>query len=530
MIRQSPSIFNDIIGPIMIGPSSSHTCGPSRIGYLCQQLLRGNLVKATVEFSNAGAYTYMYKGQRSDMGFVNGLLGYKPEEETLRNSFNIAKQRGVDIQFILADMPAIVPNICVITMYSDKGERITVHNDSTGAGTVKLLKIDGLNVEIVGDCYEVLINTKGTAEKTEAAMKEALGLFSSYEGFAYDHKSDRGLIDIKQRVDIPEDILGKIKAIATVTDVKVIKPVLLVASNRNTEMPFRSAEEMLAKAKAKNKELWELAVDYEMARAGWTKEQVMEQMKFSINVMEHAVKEALRGDIDMKGIIQPTAGKISEYVRANPKALDMGVLNSAVPWATGTMEYSSAMGVVYCAPTGGSAGVFPGAVLGVANHKGVSMEQKVKAMLTTAVTGIVISKDCNYSAELYGCQVEPGAASAMAAAGLVYLMGGTPEQSAMAASCGIQNILGIICDPVAGMVLIPCVSRNAMSTANAVVCANMIMGGFDPLIPLDEAAETLFRVGSELPQHLRATCTGGLCVTPCGQRLAHEQEERDNLR
>ena len=158
------------------------------------------------------------------------------------------------------------------------------------------------------------------------------------------------------------------------------------------------------------------------------------------------------------------------------------------------------------------------------------MDEKIKAMLVTAIIGIVMSKDCNYSAELYGCQVEPGAASGMAAGGLVYLMGGTPEQCCQAASCAVQNILGTICDPVAGLVQIPCINRNAMSAANAVVSANMIMGGFDPLIPLDQTAETLFRVGRQLPSELRCTYRGGLCITPCGQKLAAEQDARDNAR
>ena len=113
----------------------------------------------------------------------------------------------------------------------------------------------------------------------------------------------------------------------------------------------------------------------------------------------------------------------------------------------------------------------------------------------------------------------------MAAAGLVYIMGGTSEQMCQAASCAVQNILGTICDPVAGLVQIPCINRNAMSAANAVVSANMILGGFNPLIPLDQTAETLFRVGRQLPSELRCTCHGGLCTTPCGQQLAAEQEE-----
>ena len=169
-------------------------------------------------------------------------------------------------------------------------------------------------------------------------------------------------------------------------------------------------------------------------------------------------------------------------MRKDRRALDISVINSAVPWAMAITVYSSAMDVVLCTPTGDSP------------------------------------------------DISPGAASGMAAGGLVYLMGGTPEQCCQAASCAVQNILDTICDPVAGLVQIPCINRNAMSAANTVVSANMIMGGFDSLIPLDQTAEILFRVGRQLPSELRCTCRGGLCITPCGQKLAAEQDARDNAR
>lgn len=530
MQRQNPSIFNDIVGPTMVGPSSSHTCGPSRIGFLAQQLLPGKLKKATVAFAREGAYTMMYKGQRSDMGYVNGLLGRRPEDPRLRQAFHEAAEAGVDIRFEIQDFPAIVPNISHITMENEEGRTVTVHSDSTGGGTVKLLKIDDYDVSIVGDCYELIIRTACDETKSREICDSLCSDTEENEGYSVSGNDSGCLINIKYRTPLTEEFLARIRQMPFVTEVLQMEPVLVVASNRHGKLPFTSAEEMLTVSHAENKELWELGVEYEMARSGWDRQKVMDYMKYVVETMEHSSREALKGDIDMAGIIQPTAGKIESYVKKNPKALDMGVLNSAVPWAMATMEYSSAMGVVLCAPTGGSAGIFPGAVLGVANHLGLSMEQKIRAMFVTAIIGIVMSKDCNYSAELYGCQVEPGAASGMAAAGLVYLMDGTAEQMCQAASCAVQNILGTICDPVAGLVQIPCINRNAMSAANAVVSANMIMGGFDPLIPLDQTAETLFRVGRQLPSELRCTCHGGLCTTPCGQQLAKEQETRDNAR
>ena len=530
MIRQNPSIFNDIVGPTMIGPSSSHTCAPSRIGYLAQQFLPGQLKKATIAFARDGAYTLMYKGQRSDMGYVNGLLGRRPEDPRLRNAFEEAKKAGVEISFVIEDFPPVRPNISHLTLENTEGEQAVLYSDSTGGGTVRLMYYNGYDMDIVGDCYELLLLTSCGQEKSEEILEKALALTGPDEGTSISVKGESSLINVKTRQEHTEEFLARLKEIDGVTDVKEIQPILVVPSNRHGALPFASAEEMLQVAKDTGKELWELGVEYEMARSGWTRAQVMEYMEYVVETMEYSAKEALKGDIDMAGILSPTAGKVESYIKAQPAALDMGVLNTVVPWSMAVMEYSSAMGKVLCAPTGGSAGVFPGAVLGTATHLGLGMEEKVKAMFVTAVVGIVMSKDCNYSAELYGCQVEPGAASGMAAAGLVYLMGGTAEQMCMAASCAVQNILGTICDPVAGLVQLPCINRNAMSAANAVICANLIMGGFDPLIPLDQTAETLFRVGAQLPSELRCTCRGGLCTTPCGQQLAKEQEIRDNSR
>lgn len=530
MKRQNPSIFNDIVGPIMVGPSSSHTCAPSRIGYLSQQLLPGKLKKATISFAKDGAYTLMYKGQRSDMGYVNGLLGRRPEDPRLGDSFNEAKKANVNVEFVIEDFPAIVPNISHLTLENTNGETVVIHSDSTGGGTVKLLQIDGFDVSILGDCYELIIRTDCGEVDNENICNLACEIAMPTEGHSISTKNNNGLINLKYREECPKEILEKLKQIDHVIDVKQLKPILVVPSNRTKNMPFESAQEMLQIVDETGKELWQLAIEYEMARSGWSETEVYDYMKYVVKTMEHSSKEALKGDIDMAGIISPTAGKIEKYIKNNPKALDMGVLNTAIPWAMATMEYSSAMGVVLCAPTGGSAGIFPGAILGVANHMNLSLDDKIKAMFVTSIIGIVMSKDCNYSAELYGCQVEPGAASGMAAGGLVYLMGGTANQSCQAASCAVQNILGTICDPVAGLVQIPCINRNAMSAANAILSANMIMGGFDPLIPLDQTAETLFRVGKQLPSELRCTCHGGLCTTPCGRQLADEQNKRDNTR
>ncbi|MGL4607597.1 MAG: L-serine ammonia-lyase, iron-sulfur-dependent, subunit alpha [Eubacteriaceae bacterium] len=528
MKRQNPSIFNDIVGPTMIGPSSSHTCGPVRIGYLSQQFLRGNLVKGIIEFPRNGAYTNMYMGQRSDMGFISGLLGYTPEDDRIKNAYELMKKRNIEITFEISEFEPTVPNLARLTLWSDEGEEVTLYSDSTGGGTVKLLKVNDFEISIVGDSYELLCFLESSdEERIEKVKKELINLFEKNEGCNCSKASGHSLINIKLQNEVSAEVLETIKEIEKVREVKIIKPVLAVLSNRNVDFPFVSAKELLESAEETGKELWELGIEYEMIRSGWDKEAVLNYMEFVVKTMENSAIKAIEGEVDMNGVLKPTAGKIDKVAKEKKTWIDMGVLNTAVPWSMASMEYSSGMGVVLCAPTGGSAGVMPGAILGVAKELGLGMEEKIKAMFVTSIIGIVMSKDYNYSAELYGCQVEPGAASAMAAAGLVYLMGGTPKQSMDAASCGLQNILGTICDPVAGLVQLPCISRNAMSAANAVVSANIVMGGYDPLIPLDESAETMFRVGKQLPSELRCTCKGGLCTTPTGIKLAEEQELRN---
>ena len=526
MKNQSPSIFNDIVGPVMVGPSSSHTCGPSRIGFLARQLLPGKLKKCIIEFARDGAYTLMYKGHRSDMGFINGLLGRRPENPRLRFAYEDARNEGIEVLFEIVDIPPLVPNISHLILENTDGKQVIVHADSTGGGTVNLLSIDRFPVSILGDCYELIIRTNGNEQENEHCKNKLLAMFETNEGITVSTIANNGLLNVKMREPFDEALLEKIRSFPDVTNVTVLEPILAVTSNRHAVLPFSNAEEMLARAEATGKPLWELAIDYEMIRAGWSRMQILDYMEKVIETMEHGVCEALSGSIKIDGIIQPSAATIDKHCKDSKRSLDMGVLNTAVSWAVATMEYSSSMGVVVCGPTGGSAGVFSGAVLGICSHIGLSMKKKVEAMLTTGIIGIVIARECNFSAELFGCQVETGAAAAMAGGALVYLMNGSPAQSCAAASCALQNILGNICDPVAGLVQIPCINRNALAAANAVVSANIIMGGFDPLIPLDQTVETMLRVGRQLPAELRCTGKGGLCITERGQQLANERENR----
>ena len=294
MKRQNPSVFNDIVGPIMVGPSSSHTCGPSRIGYLAQQMLPGKLKKATIAFAKDGAYTLMYKGQRSDMGYVNGLLGRRPEDPALRNAFADAKEAGGDIEFVIQDFPPIVPNISHLILENTEGRVVEVHSDSTGGGTVKLLQVDGYPIAIVGDCYEVLVFTDCSEEEAEKLMVKLQDELPADEGNMISCNNGKCLINLKQRTDVSGEFLQKVEQMEEVKEVRYVKPILAVPSNRHAVFPFVSAEEMLKVSKTSGKELWELGVDYEMARSGWSYDEVWKYMERVVETMEHSSKVALK--------------------------------------------------------------------------------------------------------------------------------------------------------------------------------------------------------------------------------------------
>jgi L-serine dehydratase len=183
------------------------------------------------------------------------------------------------------------------------------------------------------------------------------------------------------------------------------------------------------------------------------------------------------------------------------------------------MEVKSAMGVIVAAPTAGSCGALPGAVVAAADAMGRPERDMARAMLAAGMIGVFIAGQATFASELCGCLVECGSGSGMAAAGLVSLAGGSAQQAVDAASMAIQNVLGLICDPVANRVEVPCLGRNVLAASNALACANMSLAGYDAVIPLDEVIATMDRVGRSLPMELRCTALGGLSITPTAKAI-----------
>jgi len=182
------------------------------------------------------------------------------------------------------------------------------------------------------------------------------------------------------------------------------------------------------------------------------------------------------------------------------------------------------MGIIVAAPTAGACAGLPGAVLGAVDSLELSKNHAVRGMLAAGLIGVFIATDSTFAAEVCGCQAECGSASGMAAAALVEMGGGTADQSLAAASMGLQNILGMICDPVANRVEVPCLTRNALAAANGLTCANLALAGFDPVVPLDEVIKTMDSVGRSIAPELRCTALGGLSITKSAMEIQNKLE------
>jgi L-serine dehydratase len=283
---------------------------------------------------------------------------------------------------------------------------------------------------------------------------------------------------------------------------------------------------MLEYNRDKHLDLWELAVHYEGARGVLSAEQVLEKMGVIMDVMQNAIQAGLAGTEYADRILGYQSGNFQTQME-NRRLIEAGVLNQIILYTTALMESKSAMGLIVAAPTAGSCGGLPGACIGAADALGLSREKMTRAMLAGGLIGIFIAAHATFAAEVGGCQAECGAGSGMAAAALVSLAGGSTGQAVNAASMALQNILGLVCDPVANRVEVPCLGKNVLAASNALACANMALAGYDPVIPLDEVIESMDAVGKLLPSALRCTAYGGLSITKTSKEIEKRLAQKD---
>lgn len=281
---------------------------------------------------------------------------------------------------------------------------------------------------------------------------------------------------------------------------------------------FRNVAELVDMAQTKHMKISQIMIEQEIEITGQSREEIIKKMDANLTVMEKAVKEGLEGVRSHSGLTGGDAVLLQKYIESGQSLCGDTILD-AVSKAVATNEVNAAMGTICATPTAGSAGVVPGTLFAVKSKLNPTREQMIDFLFTAGAFGFIVANNAFISGAAGGCQAEVGSAAGMAAGAIVEMAGGTPAQSAEAMAITLKNMLGLVCDPVAGLVEVPCVKRNAMGAANAMVAADMALAGITSRIPCDEVIDAMYKIGQSMPSALRETAQGGLAATPTGKTL-----------
>ena len=508
------SIFNDVLGPVMRGPSSSHTAGSFHIGVLARSLLGDEPTSATFVFDPGGSYAEVYHQQGSDLAFAAGLMGWTITDERFPQALDLAAARGLDLKFVVEWLPyADHPNTVEMRLVSRNGQRLRAAAQSIGGGAIVLTHVEDWPVRLTGDAHEVLVACGAEAEPTVRKLVTRDGqAMGQLERQAH---GDEVLLRAQRQSPLDGATRQELAMLPGVHRVWTASPVFFV---QRGEPLFASAAEMIALAEKRRQSLGQIGLAYESALLGLPERDILVEMIRRLEVMRSAVQRGLDENVPPMQLLQPTARQVMQ-AEANGRVAIGGIHTRAATRAMAVMHVNGGAGVVCAAPTAGSAGVIPGVVVTLAEEKGLSQEQAALALLAASSVGVIVATRATFAAEVAGCQVEIGASGAMAAAAVVDAVGGTARQACDAAAISFQNTMGSVSDLLHGTVEIPCHTRNAVAAASAFVNADLILGGYKNLIPLDETIDAVYSVGRAMPPELRCTSKGGLALAPSAQNL-----------
>ena len=511
-----PSIFNDVLGPVMRGPSSSHSAAANRIGRLARDLVGEPIRTVTVKYDPNGSLVTTHKDQGTDLGLYSGLLGWTPEDPRLPTYEAGLKQAGIQVHVLYESYDAPHPNFYRLELTGESGTTYALDAISTGGGMIELIALDGHEFHSPGDlAHTVFELPKLPDDDTVKSIEDQPGVerVSKHPG------STGGLLVISSREPLSDSVLQSLEQRLSPTRVRCLNPVLPVLGRKDLSVPFDTCEQMVTINQDTDIELWRLAAQYEAARGGIDETQAVEQMIALVRIMESAVETGLAGTSYDDRILPSQSPGFAQAESAG-KLVQADVTNRIIRYVSAIMEVKSSMGVIVAAPTAGSCGAMPGAVLAVADHLEADLEHKARAMLVAGLIGVFIARDATFAAEEGGCMAECGSGSAMAAAAITHLMGGTLDQQLGAASMALQNSFGLVCDPIANRVEAPCLGKNVMAANNALASANMALAGYQHLVPLHEVIQSMNEVAHQIPRELRCTALGGLSTTPTSLRIA----------
>ncbi len=510
MDDKAVSIFNDVLGPVMRGPSSSHTAGSYRIGLLVRELLDGEPASAIFRFDPDGSYAQVYREQGSDLALAAGLMGWSITDARFEQALEEAATRGLYLEFSCEPLAeADHPNTVEIEARSRAGTPLRVRAKSVGGGRVVVDRLDDWSVALTGTAHELIVACDHEAEA------EVHRILAETGSEAVARRDGSRLLLHHRSPDPPGDRERRLRETAGVIRVWSTSPLFLVERGVPS---FRSAAEMIAEAERTGASLGRIARASEAKLLETSEDEVQAEVLRRFAIMREAVRRGLEDGEARMQLLPPSAGGILR-AESEGRLAQGGLHTRAAARAMAAMHATASGAVVCAAPTGGAAGVLPGVLVTLAEEHGLDEERIALALLAAGAIGVVVAERATFAAEEAGCQVEIGAAGAMAAAAVVEAAGGDVAQAADAAAISFQNTMGSVCDLVQGIVEIPCHTRNAVAASSAFVCADLILGGYRNPVPLDETVDAVLASGRMLPAELRCTARGGLAVTPSARDL-----------
>jgi L-serine dehydratase len=371
---------------------------------------------------------------------------------------------------------------------------------------VIISSVDGFPTDIHGDSWVTLADCGPDVLAEDVSPLSEFGEVRLSGGA---DREGRRLFVLKSGEKLPSEAERHLEQMGL--QCRVVRPIFFPVRG---EPIFRSASEVERYAEDKKISLAEAALDYETSLLGISRDAAMAEMARRYSVMKGACERGLGGRLATSmQLLRPTAQRMWEAGMSG-KLPFFGLHSRAAIRAVAVMHANGGMDVVCAAPTGGSAGALPGAVITLEEELGLSLDETCMALWAAGAIGLIIDARATFAAEVAGCQVEIGAGGAMASAACVYAAHGSVRNALDAAAIAFQNTMGSICDPVQGMVEIPCHTRNASAAAGAFVNADLILGGYENDIPLDETIDAVYEVGGMLPPELRCTSLGGLSMCP----------------
>ncbi|WMI71604.1 L-serine ammonia-lyase, iron-sulfur-dependent, subunit alpha [Aminobacterium sp. MB27-C1] len=509
------SLF-DSLGPIMTGPSSSHTAGVLRIGRMGCSFLGGEPEKVDLFFYGALAETY--KGHMSDSAIVGGLLGMHEDSPEIGDALAIAEQKNIPVSYHLEPLSERNPNT-VDMLLTDKKHSVRVVGISVGGGEILMTELEGYPISLRGSEDGVVFIAESDFSIKTLSEVLKVSVISCEKSVSSDSNVKDCLYTCLTEKSLKKEQLNELEKVTGIK--RVFSLSSLLDYKLKDDMPlFSSFQGWIDYASSHQISLAEAAIAYETKRSGLTKEFIRSKIQDAWKVMSQSVSDGMKENLTLLGNLMPhdEGLKLMKLVEQK-RALSGPTVGKSIARALGVMTLNGCMGCVVAAPTAGSCGVLSGALFTAAEYLNSESSQIEDALLVAAMVGALIAMRAPVSGALGGCQSEIGVASAMTASALAQLSGGSESQIVHAASLALKNILGLICDPVAGPVEIPCIKRNAIGVANAYAAGDMAVAGIESIIPPDEVVGALINVQKLLPVELRGSMRGGLASTPTAEKL-----------